>query len=421
MDREQMVLGKYSIGIGDRFGLEGRAQLRALKAALNEGIELTPVWNKSNREHSLVGTEPSSTRQAADEAAREEGWNRSHFIDADHVGLKTVDRFIEACDFFTLDVADFIGKQASDDDVQSFVDSVSPAIGRLQHPDLDGSLAVTAADLHRFAGHYLVAVREAGKIFAYLKGAKGTRPFVTEVSVDEATEPQTPVELYLLLAGLAGEGVAVQTIAPKFCGKFLKGVDYVGDVTAFGREFKDDVAIVSLATTKFALPENLKLSIHSGSDKFSLYPLMNAVLAKTEAGIHLKTAGTTWLEEVSGLAAEEEGLGIAKKIYAQAYDRIEELRKPYETVVEIEMNKLPSPAAVMRWSAEEFIAALRHNQRDPRFNRDFRQLVHIAFRVAAEMGDKFKQGMLKSRTSIEQHVVENLFVKHIQPLFPKTI
>ena len=220
-----LTLSRFSLGIGDRFGLEAEAQLRALKKAQDLGVEVTPVWNKSNREHTLIGTEPATTRLAAARAVATEGWKRPYFVDADHIGLKTVDRFIDACDFFTLDVADFIGKKAPEDDLAQFVKALTPVIGILHHPLLGRDLKISIEDLRFFAERYVYAIQEAGKTYAHVKKKKGDGNFITEVSVDEAYDPQTPAELYLLLAGLAHAGIAAQTVAPKFTGKFLKGID----------------------------------------------------------------------------------------------------------------------------------------------------------------------------------------------------
>jgi hypothetical protein len=411
-----MNLGRYSLGVGDRFGLEARAQLRSLKMALDRGVEVTPVWNKSNREHSIIGTEPMSVRQAADRAVKDEGWKLPYFIDADHIGLKTVDRFLDASDFFTIDVADFIGKPVPDADTKVFIETLSRSAGRLHHPDLEQVPKVGSRELRDFAQRYLYALLEAGKIYRYIERAKAGRPFITEVSVDEAWDAQTPVELFLFIAGLVDMGVRVQTVAPKFSGKFLKGIDYVGDINAFAREFKEDLAVVSVAREVFGLPD-LKLSVHSGSDKFSLYPVIHKAMQRSGTGIHLKTAGTTWLEEVIGLASNERGLGVAKRIYAGAYERYEEMLKPYETVVEIERDRLPTPTVVNKWPSAEFIAALKHDQSDPRYSRDFRQLVHIAFRVASELGGEFRDALAAARGAIEQNVTENLYARHLEPLF----
>ncbi|MCX7984507.1 MAG: tagaturonate epimerase family protein [Bacteroidetes bacterium] len=417
MATTRLKLGRFSMGIGDRFGLEGRAQLRAMKKALEHGVEVIPVWNKSNREHTIIGTEPSSVRTEADEAVQAEGWTLPYFVDADHISLKTVDRFLHACNFFTLDVADYIGKPASDEETKKFIELMQPVLGTLRHPAFDSEINLTHVDLERFAQKYLLGLLEAVKIYEYLREKKGEGNFITEVSVDEATQPQTPPELYLFLAGLAHYGVQVQTVAPKFSGEFLKGIDYVGDVNAFSREFRSDIGVIDIAKEKFGLPEELKLSVHSGSDKFSLYPYIYQHLTQYNAGVHLKTAGTTWLEEVVGLAVDTRGLAIAKKIYDQAYNRIEELRKPYETVVDINVTNLPSPSVVATWSSDEFVATLKHDTKNPKFNKDFRQLIHISFRIAAEMGAEYISALHAARHIIEEHVTENLYVRHIKPLF----
>lgn len=412
------ILGKYSIGIGDRFGKEGRAQLRALKKALQQGVEVIPVWNKSNREHSIIGTEPMATRTEADAAVKSESWQRAYFVDADHIGLKTVDRFLPVCDFFTIDVSDFIGTAATQQDIANFIDAIGSKNIRLHHPELTKELAISTEDIKKFAQNYLLALEEASKIYHYIKRAKGATSFIAEVSMDEAIHTQSPAELYLILAGLATKKIAVHTIAPKFSGKFLKGIDYSGSVRTFAEEFKNDLAVISLAKESFDVPQNLKLSIHSGSDKFSLYSHIHTLMKKGNSGVHLKTAGTTWLEEVIGLAAaNNKSLKIVKKIYSNAYDRLEDLRKPYETVVEIDQTKLPDPSTVHSWSSDEYVSALKHDQKNPAYNLNFRQLMHIAFRIAAELGDEFQNGLIESKEIIEQYVTENLFERHIRPLF----
>ncbi len=122
-------LERFSIGIGDRFGREGVAQLAALEAARRDGIAVTPVWNKSNREHALIGTRPEDTRRAADAAVRDAGWRHPYRLDADHVGLASVEKFLDACDFFTLDVADFIGRPAPAEAAQALVERVQRLFG----------------------------------------------------------------------------------------------------------------------------------------------------------------------------------------------------------------------------------------------------------------------------------------------------
>jgi hypothetical protein len=189
-------------------------------------------------------------------------------------------------------------------------------------------------------------------------------------------------------------------------------------VEKFGTEFEEDLLVIGHAIKTFNLPKNLKLSVHSGSDKFSLYPLINRAVRKHNAGLHLKTAGTTWLEELIGLAmAGGEGLEVAQEIYAAAYSRIDELCKPYETVIDIDRSKLPDPQNVRSWGSEEYARTLRHNQADPRYNLHFRQLLHVGYKVAAEMGDRYLQMLVKYRETIGQNVSENLYERHIVPLF----
>jgi hypothetical protein len=413
-----MKLERFSIGVGDRFGREGQAQLHALEIASDRGVILTPVWNKSNREHVLIGTSPDDTRRCVDEAVRARRWPEGYFVDADHIGLATVDRFIGPCDFFTIDVADAIGKPATADSVAAYLEAVSRFVGKLSVPNVPAPIDVTEELLTEIAGKYLFAVEEAGRVYRHIAAKKGAANFVTEVSFDEAGAPQTPAELFFILAALAREGIPAGTIAPKFSGAFLKGIDYVGDIRKFTQEFEDDLAVVAFAKENFGLPKDLKLSIHSGSDKFSLYQIIHRAIVKANAGVHLKTAGTTWLEEVTGLAAAGgEGLNLAKDVYVGALARFDELTKPYIAVILIDRLQLPSPAEVSAWTGREFVEVLRHDRSSSRFNPHFRQLIHISFRLAAEMGDRFTGLIERHRETIESYVTDNLLRNHIEPLF----
>ena len=413
-----MQIEKYSIGIGDRFGKEGLAQLRAVQQAERAGAVVVPVWNKSFREHSLIGTKPDDVRAEADDAVRRGGWKHAYYVDADHIGMKTVDGFLAASNFYTLDVADFIGQPPDEPALAAFVRDMASFKGTLRIPGVDASFEVTDAALEKIGRSYLAAVLEAGKIYRRIAAAKGEGNFIAEVSTDEATEPQLPFELFFILGALAREKIPVQTIAPKFSGKFLKGIDYVGDTQAFARELDADLAVVKHAVSVFGLPASLKISVHTGSDKFALYPIIRRALQKHGAGLHLKTAGTTWLEEVIGVALSGPGgLAIAKRIYAQALARFDELCKPYATVVEIDKAKLPTAATVEKWDAEAFVRRLRHDQSCPDYDVNFRQLVHVAFRVAAEMGSEWTAALDTARETCARCVTDNLFDRHIKPLF----
>jgi hypothetical protein len=413
-----LSLAKFSIGVGDRFAHQAKAQLRACQLAGERGVEVIPVWNKSNREHTIIGSEPGATRAAADAAVAALGWPKSYHVDADHIRLETVDRFLPACDFYTIDVADSIGHPAAPAAVSALADRLSDLTGRVSVPGIDEPFTVTRADLERVGTKYLKAVQDAGAIYRKIAAAKGAGAFITEVSMDETDAPQTPPELLVILAALAAEGVPVQTIAPKFTGRFNKGVDYVGDLAQFEKEFRQDLAVIAFAVRAFGLPANLKLSVHSGSDKFSLYPVMRKAVRDYGAGLHLKTAGTTWLEEVIGLAeAGGPGLALAKEIYAQALAKKDELCAPYATVIDINPAELPAADVVAGWGSEQFVGALRHEPANPAFNPHLRQLTHVGFKVAAKMGAKYLDLLEACETSVARNVTGNLFDRHLKPLF----
>lgn len=413
-----MRLEKYSIGLGDRFGHQGGAQLTALVDAKAHGIEAVPVWNKSHREHRITRTQPSSVRAEADAAIEAFGWAGQYLIDADHIALDTVDAFIEPSDFFTLDVADFIGKPAARDDINAFVKSCSDYERVLAIPGIDMELAATNADILQIASTYLRAVHEAGSIYRYIENRKGKGNFVVEVSMDETHVPQTPVELFFILAAIAQEEIPIQTIAPKFSGRFNKGVDYAGDVAQFTHEFNADICVIAHAIKAFGLPENLKLSVHSGSDKFSIYGPIRTAIQKHDVGLHIKTAGTTWLEELIGLApSSEEGLDIAREIYRQAFNRFGELCGPYATVIDIDTTRLPHPGTVDEWTGEEFATAIRHDPACDRFNPHMRQLLHVGFKVAAEMGSRYTDALDRFADDVSENVTTNILERHLRPLF----
>lgn len=413
-----LILDRFSVGVGDRFAHQADAQLQAFILAAAHGVEVTPVWNKSNREHSIIGSEPAATRAAADSAVRKASWKRPYFLDADHIRLETVERFLAPCDFFTIDVADTIGQPAPASAVEIFLDRHPELIGSLSLKGIEAPFNTTRTGITQFAGKYLLATQEAGRIYRHIAARKGSGCFITEVSMDETDLPQTPPELLLILVALADEGVPVQTIAPKFTGRFNKGVDYVGDITQFEREFNDDLAVIAHAVSQYGLPTELKLSVHSGSDKFSIYAPIRRALKRFNAGVHLKTAGTTWLEEVIGLAgAGGNGLALAQAIYAEALSHIDELCAPYATVIDIDRDRLPSVNTVAPWTSDQFVAALQHDPNHPSFNSSLRQLVHVGFKVAAKMGPRYLTALKHYEKEVSNTVTNNLFERHLKPLF----
>lgn len=407
------TLEKYSVGTGDRFGRQGKAQLRAFENLASHGVKASIVWNKSNREHVTIGTAPADQKAAAAAAVSASGFRGSWAVDADHISLGTVDRFIPHCDFFTIDVADYIGAAAEPAAAERFIRAHS-ALAR----DSGAPVPISSENIETVARKYLVAIGEARKVYEHILSRKPGGDFHIEVSMDETDVPQHPAELAVILAGLAAEGIPVQTIAPKFSGRFNKGVDYVGNLSTFAAEFEADAQVAQWAAGAFGLPGTLKLSVHSGSDKFMIYPAIRDTMYKLGCGIHLKTAGTTWLEELIGLAESRgEGLQIAKTVYSRAYGRYQELAGPYSSVIDVSLARLPEPRDVDSWSAERFVSTLRHDQRNPYFNPDFRQLLHIGYKIAAEMGKEYLDALDRFEEAVSRNVAENLYTRHFVPLF----
>jgi hypothetical protein len=412
------TLGKYSIGMGDRFGHQGSAQLKAIIEAGNKGIEITPVWNKSNREHNIIGTEPEDVRKEADSVTKKAGFTKPYFVDADHINLETADRFIVSSDFFTIDVASYIGKKADADEIKTFITGAEKYSGELKIPGINKPLISTKKLITEIAENYLFAAIKAWETYRKIEKIKGTGNFVTEVSMDEVPVPQTPVDLFFILKMLGEENIPVQTIAPKFSGRFNKGVDYVGDVEKFAREFESDLMVIGFAIKEFGLPDNLKMSIHSGSDKFAIYPHIGAIAKKHDKGFHLKTAGTTWLEEVIGLAESGgKALDFVKDVYLNSLEKIDELCAPYADVIDINISQLPSKKEVTAWPAKKFADSLRHVPGNPVYNSNMRQLIHVAYKMAAMKMDEYFTLLDANESIVSQCVYENMYHRHICSLF----
>lgn len=406
------------MGLGDRFGHQGLAQLKAIMLAGEKGVEITPVWNKSNREHITIGTQPADVRTEADTVTKKAGFKKQYFVDADHINLDTVDRFLEPSDFFTIDVASYIGKKASGHEIDEFLSGTARYIGRLEIPGSEESFKITKSLLTAIAEKYLFAAIKAYEIYRKIEKQKGKGNFVTEVSMDEVANPQTPVELLFILKMLASENIPLQTIAPKFSGRFNKGVDYVGDPEKFAGEFEADLMVIDYAVKEFGLPENLKMSVHSGSDKFAIYPYIGSAIRKHDKGIHLKTAGTTWLEEVIGLAlADDEALKFVKEIYIESLGHIEELCAPYADVIDIKISRLPKTSEVSGWHNTRFAEALRHDRQNKNYNPDMRQLIHVAYKLAAKRMDQYFKLLESNEKTVSECVFENVYDRHIKRLF----
>ena len=359
--------------MGDRFARQARAQLQTCLRAAGEGVDIVPVWNKSNREHVTIGSEPAQSRAAVDAAVKALGWKKPYFLDADHIRLETVDRFLPHAIFTPLTWRIRSAQPAPPDAVRRLLD---------RHPELTtGTAGADRATVEKIARKYLLAAQEAGRIYRHIAQAKGPGCFVTEVSMDETDAPQTPVELRVILAALSDEAIPLQTIAPKFTGRFNKGVDYAGDIAQFEKEFNEDLAVIAFAVQQYGFPASLKLSVHSGSDKFSIYGPIRRALRRSGAGVHRNTGR----HDVAGGYHRPGGGGqanaLAKEIYAGALEHIDELCAPYAAVLDIHRSRLPAAATVDRWDSGQFVSAVRHDPKNPAYNPNARQLLHVGYKL----------------------------------------
>lgn len=430
-DPVELRLSRYSFGTGDRFAHQAGAQLGAVEAAAAQGVQIDIVWNKSYREHSTIGSNPAQTREAADAAvaslrSRSEAepgsvfWKARHFLDADHIRLDTVGEFLPYCDFYTIDVADKIGQQGPDDLSEAFQKASARWIDTdIAVPGLKEPLRISASTRDMVSDQYLAAARGARQIYEGICEHRRPSDTVIEVSMDETSRPQSPGEIFLILLALSIEELPLQTFAPRFSGRFNKGVQYVGDPAAFEEEFEADALILRYAASVLGFPSNLKLSLHSGSDKFAIYPGIRRILETHDLGIHVKTAGTTWLEEIIGLCeAGGDGLEMAKTIYNMCVEHIDELSAPYAEVIDIDQAKLVSTESLDRLSASELASMIRHDPENPHYNPSMRQLFHVGYKMAAKLGQDFLDQLEKHEQVIAEQVHKNLFERHITKIFP---
>ena len=410
---------EYSFGVGDRFERQGRHQLMAFIEAAEMGIRVLPVWNKSFREHKTVGSHPESVRAAVESAVNSCGYKGTYKIDADHITYDNVDDFIKTSDFFTIDIANELSNALNTEESQGYLKKYADFLEPFTIQGIGPFEGLSKNTLLEIGNKFYKACKEAARIRQKIMRKRGdSTKFLIEISIDEVEKPQSPLELFFILKFLADFQVPVNTIAPKFIGDFFKGIDYQGDVSAFEKDFEAHLLVIKHGIEHFGLPRNLRLSIHTGSDKFSLYPIMNRQIKKHGVGLHLKTAGTTWLEEFIGVAESGvDGLEFAKEVTLESFARIQELTGAYANVVKINVDNLPSENEVSRWQSGNFVQSLTHDQDSKEYNPDLRQLVHTAYKLAAERKGLFVSLLESNSDFIGEKVKNNILKKHIIPLF----
>lgn len=373
--RPRTLGARGSVGLGDRLGLATPGHVRALRAA---GSSLAPVFaQQSIRELDRTGRTAGEIVDAATWGAFAEGWRDGFGADADH--LKTpadIDRCVEAgYTTYTFDPGDHVRAATG---APRDEDAVARYAGRSL--DLgDRALTVSEDDVVGAAAKYGAAIAHVASMYEHLRGRAPAGGFEVEVSVDETEAPTTHAEHVFVAAELRRLGVEWVSLAPRFTGRFEKGVDYIGDVERFADDF----------ATHAAIAERLgpyKLSLHSGSDKFSIYP---AIAAATGGRVHVKTSGTSYLEGLRTVAAHDPAL--FRRLYTLALERFAAERASYQ--VTIDADRLPA--------AEE--ATLDDD--------DVRRVLHVTF------GSVLADGALAARlaelgeayaANLERHLARHL-------------
>jgi hypothetical protein len=344
--RPQPLGLKLSAGCGDRLGPATPGHLRAIRKV--EGV--APVLaQQSMRENARTGR---SVQQVMDDAmwgVFQEGWREPWGADADHLKTEAdVDLCVAAgYSFFTVDPGDHVDNEAHTAPLEVLEDKVralpwadlDDSSDRLQERYLtdefeveDLRLAYDETTLARAAAKYGRAIAHAARMYRHLVSVTRGRSFEFEVSVDETETPTSPLEHYFVAGELRRLGVQWVSLAPRYVGRFEKGVDYIGDLDLFDRELAQHAAIARVLGP-------YKLSIHSGSDKFSAYP---SYVRHAGRLVHLKTAGTSYLEALRAIAGTEPGL--FRKILAFALERYDEDRATYH--VSAEPHRVPRPDEV---------------------------------------------------------------------------
>lgn len=350
-----------SIGLGDRLGLASPGHLRLVK-----GTNVRPVLaQQSIRELTLTNRTYQDVLDAATWAVLQEGYRDGFSADGDH--LKTPNEVKMALDLgftmITLDASEQIDNEVMHkraDQIQQLYSQLPEEYrAEMEEAYLGKTLVVEGAKI-TFDGETLQqlvliygrALAFMGYIYHSLIESAG-RSVDFEVSIDETTTPTTPAAHYFVAAELTKMGVDFTSLAPRFCGEFQKGIDYIGDLAQFEEEFRIHARIADHF--------GYRLSIHSGSDKFSVFPIIGQY---TNGRVHVKTAGTNWLEALRVIAAKKPA--FFREIYAFALIAFDEAKKYYHVTANI--AKAP---AVQALADADLPSVLEQN--------DARQILHITY------------------------------------------
>ena len=404
----QLVAGRPSVGLGDRTGLATPGHVRAVR-----GTGYVPMLaQQSIREMTRTCRSAQEVVDDATWGVFQAGWRDGFGADADH--LKTaedIDRCAEAgFTFFTIDPGEHVDNGAATaapeelaakfealpwSDLQTTAADTQHAYAGLRE-DLGGEqTAFDEVTLHRAGAKYGCAVAHTAAMYRHLVARLGEGKFEFEVSVDETDTPTTAAEHYYVAKELARMGVKWASLAPRFVGRFEKGVDFIGDLAELERAFVAHLAV----TRRFG---GYKISLHSGSDKFSVY-----AMAARHAGqrVHVKTAGTSYLEALRVIAEKE--IRLFREILDFARCRYEADKASY--LVSANLHRVPISCVLADWHLAPLL-----NQFDAR------QVLHVTYGsvLAAEGGKRFREPMLAAlKTHEESYAValEKHIGRHLAP------
>lgn len=391
-----------SVGCGDRLGLATPGHVRAVR-----GSGLAPIFaQQSMRENARTGRTPQEVVDDATWGVFQEGWQAGYGADADHLKLpEHIDRCVAAgYTFFTIDPGDHVNNEAHSaaparlgeivaglpwaDLETTQADMVGRYAGRTFAVGEGIHLTLDDETLARAAGKYGAAIAHTARMYRHL--AALTDDFELEMSVDETETVTSPEEHFFIASELKHLGVQWVSLAPRYVGRFEKGVDYIGDLNAFAASFATHAAIARQMGP-------YKLSLHSGSDKFSIYPIA-AELAR--GLVHLKTAGTSYLEALRVLAVVRPVL--FREILDLAIAHHETDRATYH--VSAQLERVPDPAVLPDGA---LVSCLE--------DFDTRQVLHVTFgRVLATYGDLIKAA-LRQHEQAYYTALETCFRRHLAP------
>jgi hypothetical protein len=387
---------RKSIGCGDRLGLATPGHARAAR-----GSGMFPVFaQQSIREMQRASRTPQDVMDDATWGAFQADYRDGFGCDADHLkNTGVIDQCVEAGFIgFTLDPGDRVDNAAHTDDPAALQakyaalpwDRLDIAPDALQKRYVGPSIAgeIDAVTLWRAACKYGAALADVAQMARHIAARMGNRPYDLEVSVDETETPTSPAEHVFIASELGRQGVQFQGLAPRFVGRFEKGVDYIGDLEVFEADFARHAQIARDLGP-------YKLSIHSGSDKFSLYPI---IARHTGDYVHLKTAGTSWLEALRVIALRDALL--FREMLDSALERYPTDRATYH--VSAEVTNVPRGLADARLPdlLDQF---------------DARQVLHVTF---GSLLDRFRARLFASLRAHEETYHETIkrhFDRHIAP------